>query len=55
MWEIITPRRTLSVSKSLRWMNNLLIVFLNTAILRLIFPAAAVGMAALGRKRSFTN
>ncbi|MGI9227445.1 MAG: sterol desaturase family protein [Gammaproteobacteria bacterium] len=53
MWEIITPRRTLSVSKSLRWMNNLVIVFLNTAILRLIFPAAAVGMAALAETQGW--
>ena len=53
MWEIITPRRTLGVSKSLRWMNNLGIVFLNTAILRLIFPAAAVGMAALAETQGW--
>ncbi len=46
LWEIATPRRTLSISKSLRWMNNIGIVVLNTIILRLIFPAAAVGMAA---------
>ena len=53
MWEIITPRRTLVVSKSLRWINNLGIVFLNTAILRLIFPAAAVGMAALAETQGW--
>ena len=45
-WEILTPRRTLTVSKSIRWSNNLAIVALNTIILRLIFPAAAVGIAA---------
>ena len=47
VWEILVPRRALNVSKSIRWMNNLGIVALNTIILRLIFPAAAVGMAAL--------
>ncbi len=47
VWEILVPRRVLNVSKSIRWMNNLGIVALNTIILRLIFPAAAVGMAAL--------
>ena len=46
VWEILAPRRTLNISKSIRWMNNLGIVALNTIILRLIFPAAAVGMAA---------
>ncbi len=47
VWEILVPRRVLNVSKSMRWMNNLGIVALNTIILRLIFPAAAVGMAAI--------
>ena len=47
VWEILTPRRALSVSKSTRWMNNLGIVALNTVILRLIFPAAAVGIATV--------
>ena len=46
LWELLAPRRALTVSKPVRWVNNLGIVFLNSAILRLIFPAAAVGMAA---------
>ena len=53
MWEIVTPRRALSVSKSLRWMNNLGIVALNTVIIRLIFPAAAIGMAALAETQGW--
>ncbi len=47
LWELRSPRRALSVAKSLRWANNLGLVFLNTALLRLVFPAAAVGFAAL--------
>jgi sterol desaturase/sphingolipid hydroxylase (fatty acid hydroxylase superfamily) len=46
VWEIVAPRRALTVSKTLRWVNNIGLVFFNTALLRLIFPAAAVGMAA---------
>ena len=46
IWEMIAPCRQLTVSKALRWGNNLLLVFLNSAILRLLFPAAAVGVAA---------
>jgi len=46
IWEIIAPKRALTVSKALRWSNNLGLVFFNSFILRLIFPAAAVGMAA---------
>ncbi|MGC1952163.1 MAG: sterol desaturase family protein [Gammaproteobacteria bacterium] len=46
LWEVWAPRRTLTVSKAVRWMNNLGLVALNTILLRLLFPAAAVGMAA---------
>ena len=46
LWEVAAPRRALTVSKLLRWTNNLGLVLLNTALLRLLFPLAAVGMAA---------
>ena len=39
------PRRERSVSRLVRWPNNIGIVFLNTIILRIIFPTAAVGVA----------
>jgi len=45
LWEIVAPRRILMVPKVVRWVNNLALVFLNSLILRLIFPAAAVGVA----------
>jgi len=44
-WELLAPRRQLSVSKSLRWINNLGLFALNSLVLRLLFPAAAVGIA----------
>ncbi len=46
LWEVLLPRRALTVSKTVRWTNNLGLVFFNSFLLRLIFPAAAVGMAA---------
>jgi sterol desaturase/sphingolipid hydroxylase (fatty acid hydroxylase superfamily) len=46
LWEVVAPRRALTVSKAVRWANNLGIVFLNSFLLRLLFPAAAVGVAA---------
>jgi sterol desaturase/sphingolipid hydroxylase (fatty acid hydroxylase superfamily) len=46
LWEVIAPKRALTVSKAIRWLNNLGIVVLNTIILRVLFPAAAVGVAA---------
>ena len=44
-WEIIAPRRRLTTSKTVRWINNLGLVFFNSFILRVLFPAAAVGVA----------
>ena len=44
-WELLAPRRGPSVSKPLRWLNNLGLFALNSVILRLLFPAAAVGIA----------
>ena len=40
-WELVAPRRRLGVSKTLRWVNNLGLVMLNTVVLRLLFPTAA--------------
>jgi len=46
VWEIVAPRRALTISKTVRWVNNLGLVFFNSFVLRVIFPAAAVGVAA---------
>ena len=46
VWEVIAPRRVRMLSRSVRWLNNLGLVFLNSVVVRLLFPAAAVGMAA---------
>jgi len=48
LWELAAPRRALTVSKALRWGSNLGLVVLNTVLLRLMFPLAAVGVAAFG-------
>jgi sterol desaturase/sphingolipid hydroxylase (fatty acid hydroxylase superfamily) len=45
-WEIVAPRRALTLSKAQRWSANLGLVALNTVLLRLIFPLAGAGMAA---------
>lgn len=44
LFETRYPRRPAS-HKLQRWLNNLGLIFLNALIVRLIFPAAAVGMA----------
>jgi len=53
LWEVLAPRRALSVSKAMRWVNNLGLVALNTVLLRLLFPAAAVGLAAFAAERGW--
>ena len=45
LWEVLAPRRALGVSKAWRWTNNLAIVFLNTALVRVLFPTTAVALA----------
>lgn len=49
VWELVSPRRPLRISKAVRWGNNLGLVFLNSLLLRLLFPAAAVGVAAFAQ------
>jgi sterol desaturase/sphingolipid hydroxylase (fatty acid hydroxylase superfamily) len=46
LWELVAPRRALTVSKAWRWTSNLGLVVINSVVLRLIFPLAAVGVAA---------
>ena len=46
IWELVAPQRVLTVSKTIRWGSNIGLVVLNTVLLRLMFPLAAVGMAA---------
>jgi len=53
LWEVAAPRRTLTVSKAVRWTNNLGLVFFNSFLLRLIFPAAAVGVAAFAAEQGW--
>ena len=50
-WEVAAPRRKLRESKPVRWANNLALTVLNTALLRILFPVAAVGVAAFVAER----
>jgi sterol desaturase/sphingolipid hydroxylase (fatty acid hydroxylase superfamily) len=45
LWEVLAPRRARTFSRRQRWPANLGIVVLNTLVVRVLFPAAAVGMA----------
>jgi thiol-disulfide isomerase/thioredoxin len=45
IWEVRAPRRARTLTRLQRWTSNLGLVVLNTLVLRILFPAAAVGMA----------
>ena len=50
-WEVIAPRRQLALSRGRRWVANLGILIVNTALVRAVFPAAAVGIALFAEDR----
>jgi sterol desaturase/sphingolipid hydroxylase (fatty acid hydroxylase superfamily) len=45
IWEIRAPRRMPTVIKVKRWANNLALLLINSFLVRILFPAAAVGFA----------
>ena len=53
VWEALAPRRPRLVSRWVRWPSNLALVAINGALVRLVFPIAAVGMAAVASAGGF--
>ena len=45
VWEIVAIRRSQSIHRWQRWPGNLLIVILDTAAVRLVFPLTTIGAA----------
>lgn len=52
-WEAIAPRRRREIPRLLRWSSNFGIVIIDTIIVRLLFPVAAVGLAVFGEERGW--
>ena len=46
LWELASPQRRQDIPRLLRWGNNLAMVVVDTVAVRLVFPLAAVGIAA---------
>jgi sterol desaturase/sphingolipid hydroxylase (fatty acid hydroxylase superfamily) len=53
VWEWLSPRRGQKIGRTRRWPSNLGIVVINTVVVRLVFPAAAVGAALLAEARGW--
>ena len=51
--ELAAPRRRLTTSKASRWFANIGIVVINTAVVRFLFPVAAVGMAVIAAQKTW--
>jgi sterol desaturase/sphingolipid hydroxylase (fatty acid hydroxylase superfamily) len=52
-WELIAPCRALAVARSVRWGNNLALVVVNTLLVRLLFPTAAIGVAVFAHAQGW--
>src|SRR4051812_31713987 len=53
LWEILCPRRALSIGRAGRWPSNLGVLVLDALLVRLLMPAAAVGMAVIAAQRGW--
>lgn len=53
VWEMFSPRRSLSQKKSIRWFANLSLVVCNQALLRWIFPVTALGLAFVAKEHGW--
>ena len=51
--ELGKPRRALVTAKKGRWFNNLIIMVMNTLLVRFLFPLVPVTMALLARERGW--
>ena len=53
LWEVLAPRRALSVGRAPRWPSNLGILVLDALLVRLLIPTAAVGVAVIASQRGW--
>jgi len=52
-WEVLAPKRDLTIGRKPRWPNNLGILVVDALAVRLIVPTAAVGFAILAAERGW--
>ena len=53
LWEVLAPRRAMSIGRARRWPGNLGILVLDALLVRLLIPVAAVGMAVIAAQRGW--
>jgi sterol desaturase/sphingolipid hydroxylase (fatty acid hydroxylase superfamily) len=52
-WEALCPRRARLFPRRVRWVSNFGMAALNTVLVRLLFPVAAVGFASVAAERGW--
>ena len=52
-WEFAAPRRRTEIPRLVRWSNNIGLLAIDTVLVRLAFPLAAVGLAVLAEERGW--
>lgn len=53
LWEVRAPRREQAIGRATRWPSNLGVVILDIALVRILFPTTAVGLALLAENKGF--
>ena len=53
LWELAAPRRERRMTRLARWPHNIAITVVNTVLVRVLFPTAAVGMALYAQARGW--
>jgi len=53
MWEVAAPRRRVEIPRVIRWSNNIGVVIIDTILVRLAFPVAAVGLAVVAGEKDW--
>ncbi len=52
-WEVAAPRHRREIPRLIRWSNNFAVVVVDTLLVRLTFPVAAVGLAVVAADRGW--
>jgi len=53
LWELLAPRRVLSVGRARRWPSNLGILLIDAVLVRLLIPTTAVGVAVIASQNGW--
>ena len=53
LWEVLAPRREQAIGRATRWPSNLGVVILDIALVRILFPTTAAGLALYAEAKGF--